>query len=435
MKTSFFSRLLISTIISLFSLTSAFPNQTHAKSPRSRSQSIRVLSPNGDEKIQKGDTYQIKWSSKAIDDNLTIELLHNEKIVGTIAHNINVHSKGYNWKVGEILKNEITGGTGYRIAIKTENGTMTDTSDRPFAIIVPGATQSSPLTANQQIHFQKDKVITKKPVTTMEPQTATTPDTSHLPDFVVDKFELIPKYAFLGEPYEIRIWFKEYPRLGKSPWVEIVRENTLAPALLRRTDKKAIPVTWKSNSPEITVSYAAEQLIDISVQQKKRLTVTMDINNDISEKNEANNIITHDFRLYPPGTKMADLIFYDHAIKNLTSESQYYFKSESPNYEKKVNQPVKIWGYVINYGNETARPFKIKMRGDDNRDLNTKFTKIIQVNKRIAPNEVYTFSTYVTWTSPGLKVCLFELDIDDEVIESDEDNNISVGTCTLRIAQ
>jgi hypothetical protein len=298
-----------------------------------------------------------------------------------------------------------------------------------------GSSSTGTVTQKKQPTTQKQRIIIDKPVTTIKKQPMKLPDTSHLPDFVVDKFELVPKYAILGEAYEIRIWFKEYPRLGKTPWVEIVRENIFAPALLRRLDKKAIPVKWSANSPEITVQYAAEQLVDVSVQQKKRLTITVDINNEISEKNEANNIITHDFGLYPAGTRMADLIFYDHAIKHLASESQYYFKSDSPNYEKKVNQQVKIWGYVVNFGNDTARPFKIKMTGDENRDLHTKFTKVIQVNKQIKPNEVYTFTTYKTWSSPGLKVCLFELDIDDQVIESNEENNISVGTCTLRIGQ
>jgi hypothetical protein len=94
-----------------------------------------------------------------------------------------------------------------------------------------------------------------------------------------------------------------------------------------------------------------------------------------------------------------------------------------------------IWGYVVNFGNDTARPFKIKIIGDLNRDLGTKFTKIIQINKLIKPNEIYTFYTYITWPTPGFKVCLFELDIDDQVIESNENNNTSVGTCTLRIAE
>ncbi len=282
--------------------------------------------------------------------------------------------------------------------------------------------------------MQKKQFKKKGTSQTLKKQKVTPPDSSHLPDFIVDRFELIPKYAILGEPYQVQIWFKEYPRLAKSPWVEILKENVFAPALLRSTRKSSIPTRWKSHSPEITISYEAERLIDIEVQQKKKLTITLDSDNDIAEKNEGNNIITHNFGLYPVNTKMADLMFYDHLIKKLASESQYYFKSESSNFQKRVHQKVKIWGYVVNFGNATARPFKIKIKGDLNRDLKTKFTKTIQVNKQIKPNEVHTFHTYITWSTPGLKVLLFELDIDDQVIESNEDNNHSVGTCTLRIS-
>lgn len=265
-------------------------------------------------------------------------------------------------------------------------------------------------------------------------QMAAVPDNSHLPDFVVDRFVLIPKYAILGQPYKMEIWLKEYPRLSKTPWIQVVTENTAAPALLRTTRKYSIPAQWASRTPAITIDYPADQLVDIRVQQRKKLVITLDINNDIAEKNEANNTVTHDYGLYPENTPMSDLIFYDHPIKNKSSEKQYYFKSESPSNEKHVNQPVKIWGYIVNFGNDTARPFKIRITGDLDRDQKTKFTKVLQINKQIRPNEVYVFSDYLTWQTPGLKVCLFELDIDDQVIESNENNNRSTGTCTIRIA-
>lgn len=290
-------------------------------------------------------------------------------------------------------------------------------------------------TIKKQTSSQQKKIFKKSATQFKKKPIKKLPDNSNLPDLIIDKFELVPKYAILGERYTIKIWFKEYPRLVKTPWAKVVKENIFAPALLRNTSKFPIPTQWKSSSPEITINYDAEQIIDMTVQQKKRLTISLDINNEIAEKNEGNNIITYDFGLYPSNTRMADLIFYDHPIKGLASESQYYFKSESPNFQKHVHQPVKIWGYVVNYGNDTARPFKIKITGDLDRDLKTKFTKIIQINKLIKPNEVYTFYTNITWSSPGLKVCVFDLDIDDQVIESNEDNNTSVGTCSLRIAE
>lgn len=431
----------ISTITLLFFLISTGFAQRSAKPGISKSniktkpQSIKVLSPNGNETIKKGTTYKIEWSSKATKGSLIIDLLYNKRTIGTIARSIKVPSKKFNWKVGKVLKNKIIGGKGYKIAIKTKNGKIIDTSDKPFTIIVPKITKVQPKTIKKQAPTKKNKFANKSAPLVLKKQTAKLPDNSHLPDLIVDKFELIPKYAILGEPYKIKIWFKEYPKLAKSPWTEVVKENIFAPALLRSTRKFSIPTQWKSSSPGIIINYDAEQLVDITVQQKKKLTITLDINNDIAEKNEGNNIITHDFGLYPSNTKMADLMFYDHYIKKLAIESQYYFKSESPNFQKQVHQPVKIWGYVVNFGNDTARPFKIKIIGDLNRDLKTKFTKIIQINKLIKPNEIYTFHTYITWSTPGLKVCLFELDIDDQVIESNENNNTSVGTCTLRIAE
>jgi hypothetical protein len=431
----------ISTITLLFFLISTGFAQTSAKPVISKSniktkpQYIKVLSPNGNETIKKGATYQIEWSSKAAKGSLIIDLLYNERTIGTIATSIKVPSKKFNWKVGKVLRNKIRGGKGYKIAIKTKNGKIIDTSDKPFTIIVPKITKAQLKTIKKQAPVQKNKVANKSAPLVLKKQTAKLPDNSHLPDLIVDKFELIPKYAILGEPYTIKIWFKEYPGLAKSPWIEVVKENTFAPALLRSTRKISIPTQWKSHSPGITINYDAERLIDITVQQKKKLTITLDMDNDIAEKNEGNNIITHDFGLFPSNTKMADLMFYDHKIKKLAIESQYYFKSESPNFQKHVHQPVKIWGYVVNFGNDTARPFKIKIIGDLNRDLGTKFTKIIQINKLIKPNEIYTFYTYITWPTPGFKVCLFELDIDDQVIESNENNNTSVGTCTLRIAE
>ncbi len=303
-----------------------------------------------------------------------------------------------------------------------------------FAFICTTKTYAtSPQTKDMKIK-QTRQFHQKKVITTIK-QKAEQPDTSHPPDFLVEKFELEPKYAILGKPYKIHVWLKEYRQLSKTPWVDAVRENVFAPALLKRFDRVPIKKKWWPNSPEITISYAAEEIVDMKVQQKKRVTLTFDVKNDIAEKNEANNVVTFNFGLYPANTQMADLIFYDHPIKHLASESNYYFKSESPNFQKKVNQNVKIWGYIVNFGSAAARPFKVKVKGDDNRDMNTKFTKILSINKMIKPNEVFVFHFYHKWSSPGLKVLVFELDIDDTVIESNENNNISVGTCTLRIAQ
>jgi len=109
----------ISTITLLCFLISTGFAQTSAKPVISKSntktkpQSIKILSPNGNETIKKGATYQIKWSSKATKGSLIIDLLYNKRTVGTIATSIKVPSKKFNWKVGKVLKNKIMGGKGY----------------------------------------------------------------------------------------------------------------------------------------------------------------------------------------------------------------------------------------------------------------------------------------------------------------------------------
>jgi hypothetical protein len=108
----------MSTITLLFFLISTGFAQASAKPIISKSnikakpQSIKVLSPNGNETIKKGTIYKIEWSSKATKGSLIIDLLYKKRTIGTIASSIKVPSKKFNWKVGKVLKNKIVGGKG-----------------------------------------------------------------------------------------------------------------------------------------------------------------------------------------------------------------------------------------------------------------------------------------------------------------------------------
>ncbi|MCK4889151.1 MAG: hypothetical protein KAS97_04410, partial [Candidatus Aminicenantes bacterium] len=210
--------------------------------------------------------------------------------------------------------------------------------------------------------------------------------------------------------------------------------NIFAPALLvKLINGGYLPKVWNPNSPQLTFDIPADNIIDITKQQKKKLIITIDTNNQVKEKNEFNNTQECQYGLYPENTAFADLLFYDHYIKKLQIESQYYFKSDSSGYQKGVNELVHCTGYVVNFGNADARPFKIKIVGDLDGDLKTKFTRYIQVNKIIKPNEIYTFHFNMQWPTPGMKVALFELDINNTVIESNENNNKGASVLTVKI--
>jgi hypothetical protein len=100
---------------------------------RRRPESIRVLYPNGEEKIPIGSTYQIRWSANDI-DRVTIQLLDVKRTVGTIARNIQADTSHYNWKVGAILKDKVKPGDNYKIVITASGQILNDESDQYFSI-------------------------------------------------------------------------------------------------------------------------------------------------------------------------------------------------------------------------------------------------------------------------------------------------------------
>ncbi|MCK5223125.1 MAG: hypothetical protein KAR14_16175, partial [Candidatus Aminicenantes bacterium] len=312
------------------------------------------------------------------------------------------------------------------------NKKIFDKNDRPFSI-----NSQTTLSINQRVNtFQQRTKTSQKQTNTFQMKTNTfkmMQQQNNLPDFIIDRCELDPKAAILSKPYKVNIWLKPYPDLQVSPKVTANIINVFAPALLIQSRVGSLPKHWVSHSPQLVFQFNSENIIDITKQQKKKMTITFDTNNQITEKSEANNIQYYNYGLYPENTALADLLFYDHYIKKLQIESQYYFKSDSSGYQKGVNEVVHCTGYVVNFGNADARPFKIKIVGDLDRDLKTKFTRYIQVNKIIKPNEIYTFHFNMQWPTPGMKVALFELDINNTVIESNENNNKGASVLTVKI--
>jgi len=91
--------------------------------------SIKVVSPNGQEKWERGNTYQIRWNT-TIEDNVKIELLRNGTVFSTLEKSL-PNSGAYQWDIPEDLELD----TSYQICISSVNDTNSrDKSDLPFSI-------------------------------------------------------------------------------------------------------------------------------------------------------------------------------------------------------------------------------------------------------------------------------------------------------------
>lgn len=91
-----------------------------------------MIFPNGGELLQKGNSYDITWSSE-FDDNIKIELLYNEDKVETIISSSENTGK-YIWDV----PNNLSDGTYFKIKItRLGSENIFDLSDDRFIIIKP----------------------------------------------------------------------------------------------------------------------------------------------------------------------------------------------------------------------------------------------------------------------------------------------------------
>lgn len=111
------------------------------KVPSSKTR-IRLLAPNGNETLQSGSNFQIRWSARGVKDSLSIHLSQGNQIVGTIAQNIKPDQGRYLWRINSRLGNrQLTAGN-YKIIIMTQSRTVRDESDNSFSIVVPQTTSS-----------------------------------------------------------------------------------------------------------------------------------------------------------------------------------------------------------------------------------------------------------------------------------------------------
>lgn len=91
--------------------------------------SITVVSPNGQEKWERGSTYQIKWNT-TIEDDVKIELLRNGTIFSTLENSL-PNSGSYQWNIPEDQELD----SSYQIRISSVNDSnSSDKSDQPFGI-------------------------------------------------------------------------------------------------------------------------------------------------------------------------------------------------------------------------------------------------------------------------------------------------------------
>jgi hypothetical protein len=114
---------------------------------RSKAPSIKLLSPNGGEKIRIGALHKIRWQTKGVGGNITIYITYKNRTLGTIARNIRASAGVYRWKVGHALKTRIKAADVYKIVLKTGNRKVFDQSDKYFSITSGRAKSIPTLTA------------------------------------------------------------------------------------------------------------------------------------------------------------------------------------------------------------------------------------------------------------------------------------------------
>jgi len=84
---------------------------------------LTVISPNGGENWRLGEQRDITWSANEVTGNVVIELLQNGNLVGTIA-TVPVGLNSYTWQVGQYQGGNVTSGSGYKIRVRTETGSV-----------------------------------------------------------------------------------------------------------------------------------------------------------------------------------------------------------------------------------------------------------------------------------------------------------------------
>lgn len=234
------------------------------------------------------------------------------------------------------------------------------------------------------------------------------------PDLRVRRIEIDPPYPRAGQNYRIKIWVLQFLPSGMS-------ESPQSFVAVRKAGHTTVIdskyVQFATDSTAVRPSY--EWTRSDWKPEALEVYVRLDHLNKLHECREDNNEFVHRFTVYAAHQPMADLAFRGHV----------HFETHNL-----VNRDVKLWGELVNQGNDETRPFWIDFDCDDDRDARTKLTHRVRVGNLMQPGSVLAFNTRMRWSTPGMKVCIVTLDKDGEVIESNESNNEYIGV-TIRVDQ
>ncbi len=96
--------------------------------------SIRVVTPNGG-KLALGSSIRLIWRSENLTNNVTISLLKNDMVFGTIVSGLAPGRITHDWRIGKTISRMATPDTGYKIRIDEDGASgVFDVSDNPFEI-------------------------------------------------------------------------------------------------------------------------------------------------------------------------------------------------------------------------------------------------------------------------------------------------------------
>jgi hypothetical protein len=122
-----------------FSLITGFqrmnPNTPTDASRSNRFPSVKVLSPNGGETLQRGGEYLLKWEAVENFGRPRIIIKKGNSIEMNIPpERVFATKTRAGWHLTWIISNEISGGGNYRFRVENSNGRLWDESDGPFKV-------------------------------------------------------------------------------------------------------------------------------------------------------------------------------------------------------------------------------------------------------------------------------------------------------------
>ena len=96
---------------------------------------LKLISPNGGEKLKINSTWKIKWNQNEVKERISIILMQGRKTVTVIARNIKPSVSGFSWRISGRPGSKIVPGENYIIKLSTVDKKITDQSDQPFFIV------------------------------------------------------------------------------------------------------------------------------------------------------------------------------------------------------------------------------------------------------------------------------------------------------------